>query len=113
MHLYLIVSVFHCWSNFPKEITSVINVLLIFVIVIVANLNPKNVCTVQVALIISGNLSFLNWLTIIPSIACFDDASLAWMFSGKRSGVKWQVLQMQQEDKTKAGIPRPWSKLCK
>lgn len=25
-------------------------------------------------LIISGNLSFLNWLTIIPCIACFDDA---------------------------------------
>ena len=27
----------------------------------------------QLALIISGNLSFLNWLTIIPALACFDD----------------------------------------
>jgi len=27
----------------------------------------------QVVLIISGNLSFLNWLTIIPALACFDD----------------------------------------
>ncbi|MEP7106455.1 MAG: lipase maturation factor family protein [Ferruginibacter sp.] len=27
----------------------------------------------QVALILSGNLSFLNWLTIIPALACFDD----------------------------------------
>ena len=27
----------------------------------------------QVILILSGNLSFLNWLTIIPCIACFDD----------------------------------------
>jgi hypothetical protein len=27
----------------------------------------------QFALIISGNLSFLNWLTIIPALACFDD----------------------------------------
>lgn len=27
----------------------------------------------QLFLIISGNLSFLNWLTIIPCIACFDD----------------------------------------
>jgi len=27
----------------------------------------------QLILISSGNLSFLNWLTIIPSIACFDD----------------------------------------
>ncbi len=27
----------------------------------------------QVTLIISGNLSFLNWLTIVPCLACFDD----------------------------------------
>ena len=27
----------------------------------------------QVILILSGNLSFLNWITIVPSIACFDD----------------------------------------
>ena len=27
----------------------------------------------QVSLIASGNLSFLNWLTIIPALACFDD----------------------------------------
>jgi len=28
----------------------------------------------MVILIFSGNLSFLNWLTIIPALACFDDA---------------------------------------
>jgi hypothetical protein len=28
----------------------------------------------QGILILSGNLSFLNWLTIIPALACFDDA---------------------------------------
>ena len=27
----------------------------------------------QILLILSGNLSFLNWLTIAPTIACFDD----------------------------------------
>src|SRR3954451_3247758 len=27
----------------------------------------------QINLILSGNLSFLNWLTIIPALACFDD----------------------------------------
>ena len=27
----------------------------------------------QVTIILSGNLSFLNWLTIIPALACFDD----------------------------------------
>jgi hypothetical protein len=28
----------------------------------------------QVTLTLSGNLSFLNWLTIIPALACFDDS---------------------------------------
>ena len=28
----------------------------------------------QVILILSGNLSFLNWLTIVPMLACFDDS---------------------------------------
>ena len=27
----------------------------------------------QLAIIISGNLSFLNWLTIVPALACLDD----------------------------------------
>jgi len=27
----------------------------------------------QITLLLSGNLSFLNWLTIIPALACFDD----------------------------------------
>jgi hypothetical protein len=33
----------------------------------------------QVFLILSGNLSFLNWLTIVPAIACFDERALAWL----------------------------------
>jgi len=28
----------------------------------------------QVNIILSGNLSFLNWLTIVPALACFDDS---------------------------------------
>jgi len=28
----------------------------------------------QITLILSGNLSFLNWLTLVPILACFDDA---------------------------------------
>ncbi len=31
----------------------------------------------QVLLIVSGNLSFLNWLTLTVAVACFDDRSLA------------------------------------
>jgi hypothetical protein len=30
----------------------------------------------QITLILSGNLSFLNWLTIVPALACFDDSLL-------------------------------------
>jgi hypothetical protein len=30
----------------------------------------------QITLIVSGNLSFLNWLTLVPAIACLDDAAL-------------------------------------
>nr|ACS83700.1 lipase maturation factor 1 [uncultured bacterium AOCefta2] len=30
----------------------------------------------QIILILSGNLSFLNWLTIVPILACFDDGML-------------------------------------
>ena len=30
----------------------------------------------QATLILSGNLSFLNWMTIVPALACFDDRAL-------------------------------------
>ena len=59
-------------------------------------------CTVQVVLILSGNLSFLNWLTILPAIFCFDDRSLQWLFS---SSSRNRVIRLQQEDK--AGAARP------
>ena len=31
----------------------------------------------QIVIILGGNLSFLNWLTIIPALACFDDRAWA------------------------------------
>ena len=37
------------------------------------NLTGVVLVAFQVALISSGNLSFLNWLTIVPCLACFDD----------------------------------------
>ncbi|XP_056389443.1 lipase maturation factor 1 isoform X1 [Hyla sarda] len=51
----------------------------------------------QVLLILSGNLSFLNWLTIVPSIACFDDASLSFLFSSKDGSAKHQVSKIQKQ----------------
>lgn len=47
------------WFSFgPRQVRHVAGVLLV---------------TFQIFLIISGNLSFLNYLTIIPCLACFDD----------------------------------------
>lgn len=31
----------------------------------------------QISIILGGNLSFLNWLTIVPALACFDDRAWA------------------------------------
>lgn len=64
------------------------------------NLHP------QVVLIISGNLSFLNWLTIVPSLACFDDAALGFLFPSGSRGLKKQVLEMQREN-TQRVQPNP------
>ncbi|HEX4697574.1 MAG TPA: lipase maturation factor family protein [Candidatus Udaeobacter sp.] len=50
------------WFSFgPRHARHVAGVLLV---------------TFQIFLIISGNLSFLNYLTIIPFLACFDDTFL-------------------------------------
>ena len=37
----------------------------------------------QVILILSGNLSFLNWLTILPALACFDDGFWSRLLPGQ------------------------------
>ncbi|XP_027885122.1 lipase maturation factor 1 isoform X2 [Xiphophorus couchianus] len=59
----------------------------------------------QVVLIISGNLSFLNWLTIVPSLACFDDASLSFLFRcGSRA--KEAALEIQKKEVT-GQVPKP------
>ncbi|XP_065706521.2 lipase maturation factor 1 isoform X1 [Patagioenas fasciata] len=59
----------------------------------------------QVLLIISGNLSFLNWLTMVPSIACFDDASLGFLFSSRRGAVKERVVRMQLQEAAGEQLP--------
>ncbi|MEE2828051.1 MAG: lipase maturation factor family protein [Myxococcota bacterium] len=33
----------------------------------------------QIVLILSGNLAFLNWLTLLVCLLCFDDRLLAWL----------------------------------
>ncbi|KAG2456083.1 LMF1 factor, partial [Polypterus senegalus] len=52
----------------------------------------------EALLILSGNLSFLNWLTMVPSVACFDDASLRFLFPSGPKGVVRQVSRIQSEE---------------
>nr|XP_031303648.1 lipase maturation factor 1 isoform X3 [Camelus dromedarius] len=59
----------------------------------------------EVVLIISGNLSFLNWLTIVPSLACFDDATLGFLFPAGPGGLKDRVLKMQEEETREPQAP--------
>lgn len=51
----LIAPFFVFWPRFARHIAGVVIVLF------------------QFNLILSGNLSFLNWLSIVPALACFDD----------------------------------------
>ena len=47
-------------------------------------------------LLLSGNLSFLNWLTIVPALACFDDGvwskllPRAWVARAERAAASAQ-----------------------
>ncbi|HEX4850978.1 MAG TPA: lipase maturation factor family protein, partial [Puia sp.] len=51
----LIAPWFVFWPRIARHIAGIVIILL------------------QIILILSGNLSFLNWLTIVPALACFDD----------------------------------------
>ncbi|XP_064466126.1 lipase maturation factor 1-like [Ornithodoros turicata] len=58
--------------------------------------------TFQVILIISGNLSFLNWLTILPAIPYFDDRILKRLFNER---TKTEAAVLAKDEST--GIIRP------
>ena len=51
----LIAPIFAFWPRIGRHIAGIVMIAL------------------QIILILSGNLSFLNWLTIVPALACFDD----------------------------------------
>lgn len=50
----------------------------------------------QLVLIMSGNLSFLNWLTIVPAIMCLDDAFLSRAFSPAYNQIAFQRAMTNQ-----------------
>jgi hypothetical protein len=51
----------------------------------------------QVFIILSGNLSFLNWLTIVPALACFDDGFWA-MILPKKLSARARAAEEQAEE---------------
>jgi hypothetical protein len=60
----LIAPLFLFWPRFLRQIAGL--VIIFF----------------QITLILSGNLSFLNWLTIVPALSCFDDSFWAKILPG-------------------------------
>lgn len=93
------------WHQFETLSNHFIELVAPFLLVM-----PRRFCMVggafqilfQVVLIISGNLSFLNWLTILPCLACYDDASLAWMFSHR---LRRKIAHIQQEEEMGTAPP--------
>ena len=54
----------------------------------------------QVVLIISGNLSFLNWLTIVPTLAAFDDRVYSYIFTKKKIEMIKNLIKPEEIHKT-------------
>ena len=59
------------WFNWLAELVAP---LFVFGPRIARHIAGVIIILLQIVLMLSGNLSFLNWLTIIPALACFDDA---------------------------------------
>ena len=60
--------------------------------------------TFQIFLIISGNLSFLNYLTIIPFLGCFDDTFLGRFLPRSMVRRAQQAAQESQPSRVKEGM---------
>src|SRR5665213_1610884 len=58
------------WYNFLAEL---IAPWFVFWPRVARHIAGSVIVGLQIMLILSGNLSFLNWLTIVPALACFDD----------------------------------------
>jgi hypothetical protein len=58
------------WFNFLAELVSP---FFVFRPRVARHIAGVIIVLFQLTIIASGNLSFLNWLTIIPALACFDD----------------------------------------
>jgi Lipase maturation factor len=58
------------WYNFLAELAAP---WFVFYPRVARHIAGSVIVFLQIILLFSGNLSFLNWLTILPALACFDD----------------------------------------
>ena len=72
---------FHQIETFTNHIVEVICPFLLFMPRSIRIAGSFIQIMFQLVLILSGNLSFLNWLTMLPGIYCFDDCCLSICFS--------------------------------
>jgi hypothetical protein len=75
-HIWLKIGV---WFNWLAEI---IAPWFVFWPKIARHVAGVIIIALQLFIIVSGNLSFLNWLTILPALACFDDSFWAKILPG-------------------------------
>ncbi len=73
----------------------------------VRHLGATLIVTFQVILILSGNLSFLNWLTLVVTLGCFDDSF--WARLAPSSMREWALARSEQSSPTKARRVVTWA----
>lgn len=91
------------WYNFLAELVAP---LFIFWPRIARHIAGAVIILLQIILIASGNLSFLNWLTIIPALACFDDGF--WSKILPRSVVRRATNAIQNEEPSRPMMITSW-----
>ena len=71
---------FHAWPNWMhrggvlyNHVVELVAPVLVFCPRRARLIGGGAMAALQLSLILSGNLSFLNWLTLVPILACFDD----------------------------------------
>lgn len=91
------------WFNFLAEL---IAPLFVFWPRIARHIAGVVIVLFQISIILSGNLSFLNWLTIVPALACFDDGF--WFKILPRSLVKKAQFADKNSSSSKPMLTTAW-----
>lgn len=91
------------WFNWLAEIAAP---LFVFWPRIARHIAGVVIVLFQINIILSGNLSFLNWLTIIPALACFDDGF--WSRILPRSLVRKAEAAADRAEESKPMLTTAW-----